>query len=105
MRYRLRPQADFLPPRLDQCRDLRRERLAGRIIRIERDGRAARVVAVEALPIVQEIFGPVEGPENKTELGRGDVRVRRPGIRGVVAVDARPVEILAHARDATEGVG
>src|SRR5882762_8299075 len=86
---------DLLSARLHQSRDLRRSRDRG----------SARVVAVEALPVVQEILGLVEGPENETELGRGDVRARRSRVPGGIAVHARVVEILAHARDAAELVG
>ena len=86
---------DLFPPRLHQSRDLGRGR----------DRRAARIVAVEALAVVQEILRLVVRTEDEIELGRGDVRARRPGICGVVAVDAGTEEILAHARDSAEGVG
>src|SRR5438093_4778109 len=89
---RLGAQADLLSARLYQS------------LRPCRDCRCARVVAVKALPVVQEVLGLVEGPENETELGRNEVRVRRPGIRWVVAVHAGAVEILANARGAAESV-
>src|SRR5207302_9102969 len=66
VRNHLGAHPDLLPARLDQSGDSRR---GG-------DRRSARIVAVKALPVVQEILGLVERTKNETELGRGDVCVR-----------------------------
>jgi hypothetical protein len=65
--------------------------------RIDRDGRAAGIVAVKTLAVVDEVLHLGPRPQHQAELRTEERIARAPGIKRVVAVHAKSVEIAAQA--------